>query len=380
MKLIDKILMAEDFSESSKNVVTSAIELAKIFRAQLIPIHVLPGDISDKKVMSLVEDAALSKLQETRKRIIEEGVESGDPILEFGSPHNAIVQAAITINANLVIVGSGENKTNKKFMLGTTTERIIQKSVKPVYVVKEDVPLNVQHILCPVDFSATSKQALKNAVTMAHRFKAELTVLSVCEEEGSDWFHSYEEKKERISDRCLDHRKKFDRFLEGFNLAGLSWSNETRAGKAADEILKTVSGKMVDLLVMGTVGRTGINRLIMGSVTEKVVREVPCSFLTIKAEDVISLQIESEISDIESHYNVGMQLMEDGFFVEAINQFKVCLNINNMHIPAYFGIAKVYETMGKDDMSKIYRDRGKDILDIIWNKKIEKEVRQLRGR
>lgn len=380
MKLLEKILLAEDFTESSRNVVTSAIELAKIFQAQLIPIHVLPRDISGKKVISLLEDVVLTKLHETRKRITDEGVESGDPILEFGSPFDAIVQAAIRINANLIIVGSGENKTNEKFMLGTTTERIIQKSAKPVYVVKEDMPLNVQHILCPVDFSPTSKQALKNAVTMAHRFKAELTILSVYEEEGSEWFHSYKEKKERISYRFVEHKKNFDRFLKGFNLAGLSWSRETRTGNAADEILKTISGKIVDLLVMGTVGRTGISRLIMGSVTEKVVREVPCSFLTIKAEDVISLQIESEINDIESHYNVGMQLMEDGFFIEAINQFKVCLNINNMYVPAYFGIAKVYETMGKDDMHKIYRDKGKDILDRIWNIKIEEEVRKLRGR
>ncbi|NND04839.1 MAG: universal stress protein [Saprospiraceae bacterium] len=379
MKLLERILLAEDFTESSKNVVTSAIELAKIFKAQLIPMHVLPEEITDKKVTSLLEDAALKKLNETRDRINEEGVESGDPIIEFGSPYDSIVKASIALNANLVIVGSGENKSNKKFKLGTTSERIIQKSEKPVYVVKEDVPLNVQHILCPVDFSTTSKQALTNAITMAHRFKAELTILSVCEDAGSDWFYSYKEKKDVMSKRCEGYKKKFDRFLQGFNLAGLSWHKEFRFGIAADEILKTISGNIVDLLVMGTVGRTGISRVIIGSVTEKVVREVPCSFLMIKAEDVINLQLESDVSDLESHYNIGMQLMDDGFFSEAINQFKLCLNLNSMHVPAYFGIAKVYKTMGKEDMSKIYRDRGKDILDRIWNKKIEQEVRKLRG-
>ena len=83
----------------------------------------------------------------------------------------------------------------------------------------------------------------------------------------------------------------------------------------------------------------------MGSVTEKVIREVPCSFLTLKSEDVINLQLDTDIKDLENLDRTAMQLMKDGFYEEAISQFKLCLNINNMHVPAYFGIAKVYEKL-----------------------------------
>ena len=114
MKLLERILLAEDFTESSRNVVTSAIELAKIFEAKLIPIHVLPKELGDKKVETLLKDTAMLRLNETVKRISEEGVETGDPILEFGSAHETIVEAAIAINANLIMVGSGENRKHER--------------------------------------------------------------------------------------------------------------------------------------------------------------------------------------------------------------------------------------------------------------------------
>lgn len=380
MKLLEKILLAQDFSKSSENVVETAIELAKVFRSEVIPIHVLPDDIVNEKVNSLLNETALMKLNETAKRIKSEGVEVGKPMLEFGSPHDRIVKAAVRVNANLILVGSGENRKGDRFQLGTTTERIIQKSEKPVFVAKEGMPLNVQHILCPVDFSAASKQALKNAITMAHRFRAELTILGVCELQGLAWFTSEKDKEAENGIRSAQHKAKFDEFLKGFNLSGLNWAKETPKGDPAEEILSTISRKMVDLLVMGSVGRTGLNRLIMGSVTEKVVREVPCSFLTLKSEDVITLQMETNIQDIENHYGTAMQLMEDGFYEESIGQLKVCLNINNMHVPAYFGIAKVYEKLNNPEKAKIYRDNGREIMEKIWYTKIEEEARKYRSR
>lgn len=379
MKLLEKILLADDFSKSSENVVKTAIELAKIFHSKVVPMHVLPDDIVSEKVQSLLKEAATKKLEATAEAIRSEGVEVESPILEYGSPHDEIVQAAVGVNANLILIGSGETRQEARFQLGTTTERIIQKSEKPVYVVKEGVPLNVQSILCPVDFSATSKRALTNAITMARRFKAELKVLSVCELQGATWFTSEKDKKEENENRCAQHKARFDKFLEGFNFSDLNWTKEIRRGGAAEEILSAISEKMVDLLIMGTLGRTGLGRLIIGSVTEKVVREVPCSFLTLKSEDVISLQLETNIREIEKHHRIGMQLVEDGFYEEAIGQFNICLNINNMHVPAYFGLAKVYEKLDNMEKAKFYRESAREIMDKMWYAKIEDEVRRMRG-
>ncbi len=379
MILIEKILLAHDFSKSSENVVATAMEFAKIFHSEVVPIHVLPDDMTNEKVKSLLHGTASQKLQETAEMLKNEGVKIGEPMVVYGSPHRVIVEAAVDLNASLILTGSGETQKGEKFFLGTTTERIILKSEKPVFVVKEDVALNVQHILCPVDFSATSKRALKNAITMAHRFKADLTILSVCELQGSLWFTSEGDRAIENESRYAGHKENFEKFLDEFNLAGLNWKRETRKGKPAEEILSAISEKMIDLLVMGTSGKTGLNRLVIGSVTEKVIREVPCSFLTLKSEDIISLQLQTSIQDIENHYNTATQLMEDGFYEESIEQFKLCLSINNMHVPSHYGIARVYEKMNQPEKAKIYRNSGMEILNRIWDLKIEQEARKLRS-
>lgn len=355
MKILEKIILAHDFSKSSENVVSIAIELARIFHSKVIPIHVLPNDVVNEKVRLLLNETATAKLEKTSERIKNEGAEAGEPILEFGSPYEEIVEAAEAVSANLILTGSGAHQKEGKFQLGITTERIIQRSEKPVFVIKEGMPLNVQNILCPVDFSETSKRALKNAITMARRFKAELTVLSVCELQGLTWFTSGKDKAEENKNRCTQHKARFVKFLEEFNLSDLNWSRDVRKGNPAEEILNTISEKMVDLLVMGTVGRTGLNRLVLGSVTEKVVREVPCSFIVLKSEDVITLQLKTDIQDIEKHYKTAKQLIEDGFYEEAIGQLRVCLSISNMYIPAYFGLAKVYDKLNNAEKAKFYR-------------------------
>lgn len=300
-------------------------------------------------------------------------------MLEYGPPHDGIVKASIKINANLILCGSGESLQGGGVHLGTTTERIIQKSEKPVFVVKTGVPFNVHHILCPVDFSKASERALKNAITMTRRFRAELTVLSVCEVQGSSWFTSEKDREEENNSRLARHDEKFDTFLKKFNLSDLNWTKETSKGNPAVEIRSTISRKMIDLLVMGTVGRTNLNRLIIGSVTEKVVREVPCSFITLKSEDIITLQLATNIRDIETLYNTSLQLVEDGFYEEAIGQLKACLSINNMYVPAYFGLSKVYEKLNEPEKVKAYGEYGTEIKDKMWYTKIEEEARKLRG-
>ena len=379
MKLLDKILVALDFSESSQNVILSAIELARIFESTIVPVHILPDDVVNKKVKSMLNQMALEKLKETEALIKKDGVAVEKPLLMVGVAHQAIVRAAVDVNANLILIGSGETHKGDSYRLGITAERIIQKSQKPVFVIKEDVLLNVHHILCPVDFSDASRRALKNAITMARRFKSELTIMAVCELNGINWFSSEEYKEKENELRYVLHQESFESFLEEFNLTGINWTKESPKGNPAEEILSTTSRKMIDLLIMGTTGRTGINRVLMGSVTEKVVREVPCSFLTLKSEDVISLQLESHIKDIEKLDATAMKLIDDGFFEESIEQFKACLNINDMHVPAYKGLAKAYEALGQPEKAQMYRNNARDIMDKLWDRKIEEEVRKLRG-
>ena len=379
MKILEKILFAQDFTSSAKNLKTVAISIAKTFDSTVIPIHVLPDDIVNAKVKQLLDETAASKLASLSKDFENEKVNLNEPLVEYGVPYQVIVNTAAAINANLILLGSGENKTEEKFKLGTTTERIIQNSEKPVMVIKEDDTFNVKTILCPVDFSDPSKRALKNAIIFARRFKAHLVILSVSEAASTSWFGSKEDLEKENAERLEKHTEDFNAFLTEFNLKGLSWSQVEKSGNPAEEILNTIAQKNIDLLVIGTAGRTGLNRLIMGSVTEKVIREVPCSFLTLKSEDVISLKLETNLNDFETSLATAEQLEKDGLFEEAIEYYKNCLTINTMHVPAYTAIAELYDKLNDPNHAALYRKSAKDIKDRLWYTKIEEEVRKLRG-
>ncbi len=379
MKLLKKVLWAHDFSAASKQVEETAVKLATVFHSTIIPIHVLPDDIINDNVRAHVIKKAEEKLEGTVSRLQDTGITIGGSILEYGSPHECIVNAAVKVNANLILVGSGEGLQGATVHLGTTTERVIQKSGKPVFVAKAGIPLNVHHILCPVDFSQASERALKNAITMTRRFRAELTILSVCEVRDSNWLISKEDLEKENEVRLAQHRERFDAFLDKFNLTDLNWTKETPKGNPAKEIRSAISRRMIDLLVMGTVGRTGLNRLIIGSVTEKVIREVPCSFMTLKSEDVFDLQLDSDIKDLETLDKAAGELMENGFYEEAIGQYELSLGINNMHLPAYFGIAQIYDKLNDPVKAEQYRKRALEIKDRMWYTKVEDEVRKLRG-
>ncbi len=77
--------------------------------------------------------------------------------------------------------------------------------------------------------------------------------------------------------------------------------------------MKVVTEKHTDLIIMGSAGKTGLSRILLGSVAEKVTREVPCSVITMKSEDAIRLYIEAQIDDLETHFKEGRESLEEGF-------------------------------------------------------------------
>ena len=361
MKLLKSILVAIDFSESSENVLKNSIKFAKTFQSKITLIHILPDDIDNEKVSLLIKNGATAQLKEANDRINSEGIKTGNPILEYGSYFDEIVYASNKINANLVIVGSGAKIKKDAFQLGTTAAKIISKSNKPVFVIKNNKTLDIQNIICPIDFSKESSRALNNAIIISRLFDAKLVLLSV--------YSLFRQTFARLDpveineQRKLDHLKELNKFLEEFNLIDVNHVIKIKGGEPAEEILKAIKNYESDLLLMGTTGKSGISKILMGSVTEKVIREVLCSFITLKNEDVITLELEVKIHDIKNHYATAQDLFEKGFFEESINQFNICLGINYAHIPSLKGIAKVYKKLGDVDSAKKYREMVKNVLD-----------------
>ena len=129
--------------------------------------------------------------------------------------------------------------------------------------------IHVQKILYPTDFSSYSNQAYFHAVAQAEVHGASLTILyvynsaiEVAEEDRSYWRMQLESIRPSNLDIPVTHV-----MLEG---------------DPAGEIVRYARDAGIDQIVLGTHGRTGVERLLMGSVAEKVMRDAPCSVLVVK--------------------------------------------------------------------------------------------------
>jgi universal stress protein E len=143
----------------------------------------------------------------------------------------------------------------------------------------------IKSILCPVDFSDASRRALANAVQLACTFLAELVVLTVIE--SLSYYYPYMQisDEEFQTNYEAKQQEEFERFLHAIDFSRVSWKRLIRVGRPHQQILMFARETRSDLLVMGSVGRTGLPRVLMGSVAQKVIREIPCSVITVKNKD-----------------------------------------------------------------------------------------------
>ena len=373
MKLIKNILVAVDFRASTDNVVSNALVFAKKFKSKLTLVHVLPQASTNEKVDSLVRKAAEEELTKINERFRQEDIQTGDAMIMFGNYSDRIAFASKKIGANLVIIGAGEKQRKDSVQLGTTAGRVMQKSKVPVFVIKNGQELSqIKNILCPVDFSEESSNALKNAIAIARMFQSKLTVVSV--------FTEFKQTITRIDPDEVNRQRKKDqelelkRFLEEHNIIDVDYSQEVVGGSPSQEILKAIEAHEIDLLLMGTTGKSGINKIFLGSVAEKVTREVLTSFITSKKEDFLEFELISQ--DLDEHFAAAEELYKDGFYDLAIDLYQESLELNFTHLPSLRGLAKSYEKLGYKENTKKYQDMVQKVLEQMQNYKIEEEVRR----
>ncbi len=162
--------------------------------------------------------------------------------------------------------------------------------------------LPIRKILCPTDFSEPSYEAIKTAGELAFHFDAELCLLHVVPPvpmipmgEGAPAFDIslYEQELESTSKRTL---QEIINHLEWKDLMGRLI---VLRGNAAEEIIRTAQEEKVDLIVIATRGRTGLDRFIFGSVAEKVVRLATCPVLIVTGSSSERIGEKEEVRERE---------------------------------------------------------------------------------
>ena len=150
--------------------------------------------------------------------------------------------------------------------------------------------MTAQRFLVPVDFSEDANQAVKYAIDLASKLGARMTLLHVIQllplgsgDMGVIVPYTY------FQDLEADITSRMQAYLERVTAAGLEGEIAVVRGVPFQEILETAKMQQVDLIIMGTQGRTGLQHVLMGSVAEKVVRLAPCPVLVVRQPTIVPI-------------------------------------------------------------------------------------------
>lgn len=288
MKL-KKILCPVDFSPGSQRAMRIAVRLAKSSGAELVLAHAwhLPP-MSYAGELAFPPDT-VQAMSEDEERGLEaaahEATALGAPRVTSrfltGVPWDQIVEVLRgDPELELVVMGTHGRSGLSRFLLGSVAEKVVRHAPCPVMTVPEREHTGAfQHVLCPIDFSESSRRAVDLAAEIVEPGGAGLTLLHVVELPVT---YSGEPPMPDLLD-TLDTRAA--KLLE-------DWAAELRAkvsvpvttrwriGSPGGQALAILDEQPpFDLVVIGSHGRTGLRRALLGSVAEKIVRHAPCPVL-----------------------------------------------------------------------------------------------------
>src|SRR4030043_322969 len=278
-----KILVAIDGSESSRNALRQAIKLANSEECWITVVSVIPsytGDLSAtfigdmRKAMAEPCEKALSEAEniaKSERALIK-------TVCEEGEIYERIVDLADAENCDLIVMGrKGLSQIERAFM-GSVAARVIGHSQRDVLVVPENTAIGWNSIFLNTDGSKYSEAATESAINFAKSYGGELMVLSVVE--------VTEEFLARAPGMVEDMVKKAKGFVEDVKKKAEGYNIKTtpfvREGEAYRVITNFARENKVDIIVLGSHGRTGLKRLLMGSVTTKVIGYSPRPVLVVK--------------------------------------------------------------------------------------------------
>jgi universal stress protein E len=376
VKLLEKIMLATDFSPAAQQAFRVTLNLAGAFHSEIILLHVLPEIEDYSQTMDFLKREAARELAAMQEQIKQKGIEASNVITTPGDPFEQITRHAEDLNVNLVILGAGEKEAGDRVQLGITAERVIRDSHKPVWVVRQGGTADIEKVLCPVDFSDSSQRALYTAIHLCRQFRSTLTVLTVVPSLSSlgRGMGSVAEKEQKGLEKSVQSR--FEEFLSQFDFHNVSWQKRVSQGKPHREIISAVADGRFDLIIMGTAGRRGLAKFLIGSVTEKVIRELPVSIITVKSEHAIRLHMEAEIEDIQSHLKRGRDLLEKGFPREAVDEFEACIEKDMMFAPAWEALAEAHQRLGNERIARDCREKARMIRESLWAKQVVADARK----
>lgn len=294
------VLHATDFSDSARSALRYAVSLAQKQEAELHVLHVITDlgvdPIRGAFESGVDEEAYYERLEADAKEQMEAVVAEAEaagvsvtPVIRRNpEPEKAICDYADEQDAGVVAMGTHGRRALSRVMLGSVAESVVRQAPCSVLTVREgETPdeIDIEQILTPIDLSEYSAPLIRTADDVAETFEAVLDILHVVEPLPfpvplvggftlNDLAVEPTQRAEEHVDACVERAGDLSS----------SYRLHVEEGHAAMTILDTAEELDTDLICIASHGISGVTRMLVGSVTARVVRRSACPVLTLRVE------------------------------------------------------------------------------------------------
>jgi nucleotide-binding universal stress UspA family protein len=270
---LEKLLLATDGSEFSEGAIRETINLAKICSSKIYAVSVIEVNpeymARAPEFFEKYEKQIRQHLESIKSRASKENVECEIVVNEGEEPFQYIVDEAARKKVDMIFMGRFGRTGLKRLLMGSVTAKTIGHSPCNVMVIPEAAKVSYKKILVATDGSKYSDAAALEAVGIAKRCGSELVALSVATKDTN-----LPAAKESV-----------DKIRQIADKEAVKAESLVLKGTPYEVIVNTADQKKADLIVVGSHGRAGIKRLLMGSVTERVIGHSESAVLVVKALD-----------------------------------------------------------------------------------------------
>jgi nucleotide-binding universal stress UspA family protein len=282
-----KILLATDGSQDAELAATTAVNLAKSTNSELHVLTVGPGspayDLRSPEVVEELQKQTQNVLEEQVKRIEQAGGEVTQRHLRLaehhpGSEHypsDDVVRVAEEIGAGLIVMGSRGRGGIRRALMGSVSDSVVRHAHCPVMVVRGEAVAFPTKILVATDGSKEAELAATAAAEWAKSTASELQVAHVAAQ--YPYARAAGEELPDVAQQVLDEQ------VSRLQQAGVTVAEaHVRVGPPAAVIVALAEHIGAHLIIMGSRGRGGIRRALMGSVSDSVVRHAHCAVMVVR--------------------------------------------------------------------------------------------------
>lgn len=323
---LKKIMCAVDFSDFTDETLAYSIALCRDFHAKLILAHIvtevntsfLHSEIAINRAE--LQDEYISNAQELLGDLAKEITIEYEILIRKGDPAEEISRLALLEEIDLLITATHGKSGIKRLLIGSVTEKLIKilhcpllvlRSKKHDFISPGDYKIRLKKILVGCDFSPDSKLAFNYGLSLAQEYQAELYLTHIIkptehiELKSSDYINvipgnyvhwrtsDYFEMQKKVTQENQKKMKELCSRLERQLYYMIpeecqNWCTPQTillTGEPYKELTKYAKEQEIDIIVLGISGHTLLDKLLVGSTTDRVIRQAPCPVLAVRPMD-----------------------------------------------------------------------------------------------